>query len=68
MDLGVLVWTMVDSLARLTTGQQADPGAVADEVPKQFLTAGDLPEDVSRGWSGYPDFAERFLTLWNVQG
>lgn len=64
LDLAVIGWTAIDSLARLTTGAEADPGAVADAPPMQFLTADNLPEDVSQGWTGYPDFADRFLELW----
>lgn len=64
VDLAVLTWTSIDSLARLTTGQDADPGAVADKLVRQFLTADNLTGDVSRGWSGYPDFADRFMALW----
>ncbi|MEV7391536.1 MULTISPECIES: substrate-binding domain-containing protein [unclassified Streptomyces] len=64
LDLAVIGWTAVDSLARLTTGQKADPGAVADNPPIQFLTKSNLPADVSKGWTGYPDFAQRFAALW----
>ena len=64
LDLPVLIWTVADSLARLTTGQEPDPGAVADISPQQFVTADDLQFDVSQGWTGYPDFADKFTTLW----
>lgn len=64
LDLAVIGWTAMDSLARLSTGAEADPGALADQPPMQFLTAEDLPEDVSHGWVAYPDFADRFMTLW----
>jgi ribose transport system substrate-binding protein len=56
----------MDSLARLTTGERAAPGAVADIPPMQLLTAKDLQGDVSKGWSGYPDFAARFTKLWKT--
>jgi ribose transport system substrate-binding protein len=64
LDLPVVAWTIVDSLARLSTGQDVDPGAASDTPPMQFLTADNLPEDISRGWSGYPDFPQRFMALW----
>ena len=64
LDLGILVWTEIDTLARLMTGQQAEPAAVNDDVVLQFLTAKDLKGDVSRGWSGYPDFVDRFKAIW----
>lgn len=64
LDLPVIAWTAIDSLARLTTGAEADPGATADTPPMQFLTASDLKGDVSKGWTGYPDFGDRFTALW----
>ena len=64
LDLATIGWTAIDSLARLSTGQDADPGAIADIPPMQFLTAKELPEDVSHGWVAYPDFADRFMKLW----
>lgn len=64
LDLPVVAWTIADSLARLTTGEPAAPGAIADIPPEQFLAKSDLPGDVSQGWTGYPDFASRFQALW----
>jgi ABC-type sugar transport system substrate-binding protein len=64
VDLAILVWTGVDTLARLMTGQAAEPAAVNDELVVQFLTAKDLKGDMSHGWSGYPDFVDRFKAVW----
>jgi len=64
VDLAVLTWTMIDSLARGIVGQEVGDAVHNDEIVRQLLTADVLPEDVSRGWSGYPDFAERFQALW----
>jgi ribose transport system substrate-binding protein len=64
LDLPVLTWTLIDSLARQTTGAQPDPGATADTPPVQLLVKADLAGDVSHGWTGYPDFAQRFGALW----
>jgi ribose transport system substrate-binding protein len=64
LDIPVIAWTAVDSLARLVTGAEADPGAKADIPPMQFLTKADLKGDVSKGWTGYPDFGQRFTALW----
>jgi ribose transport system substrate-binding protein len=64
LDLPVVAWTIVDSLARQVQGEEPSPGAVADAVPQQFLTKADLTGDVSRGWTAYPDFADRFGKLW----
>jgi ribose transport system substrate-binding protein len=63
-DLAMMSWTAVDSLARLTTGQAPSEGARKDELVLQVVTASDLKGDLSRGWSGYPDFPQRFKTLW----
>jgi ribose transport system substrate-binding protein len=66
IDLPVIAWTAVDSLARLTTGEPAAEGALADRAPQQFLTSEDLTGDVSKGWLAYPDFADRFMKLWSA--
>lgn len=63
-DLAVLTWTMVDSLARLTTGQVPAEGALRDQLVCQFLSANNIKGDTSRGWTGYPDFPDRFKALW----
>lgn len=64
LDLPVIAWTVVDTLARQSQGEEPAPGATADIPPQQFLTKADLSGDVSRGWTAYPDFAQRFGTLW----
>jgi ribose transport system substrate-binding protein len=64
LDLVVISWTTMDSLAKLMTGQQIDTFVHDDNPVMQFLTAKDLPSDVSQGWTGYPDFAQRFAALW----
>lgn len=64
VDLAVLSWMAVNSLARLTTGQEPSVGARNDELVIEILHASDLKGDVSRGWSGYPDFPARFKALW----
>jgi ribose transport system substrate-binding protein len=63
-DLALMSWMAVDSLARLTTGQAPSEGARKDELVVQVLHAADLKGDLSRGWSGYPDFPQRFKALW----
>ena len=64
LDLPVIAWTAADTLARQTTGAEPAPGATADIPPEQFLAASDLQYDVSKGWTGYPDFAKKFGALW----
>jgi len=63
-DLALISWIAVDSLARLTTGQAPSEGAAKDNLVMQVLHASDIKGDVSRGWSAYPDFPERFKALW----
>jgi ribose transport system substrate-binding protein len=63
-DLALITWTAIDSLARLTTGQPAAEGARKDALVLQVLGRNDVKGDVSRGWLGYPDFVQRFQTLW----
>jgi ribose transport system substrate-binding protein len=67
-DLPVLSWTLIDQIAREMVGQELS-GPEAEGIPVlQFLTKEDLQYDVSKGWTGYPDFAERFAKLWGVGG
>lgn len=63
-DLALISWMAVDSLARLTTGQAPSEGARKDELVLEILGPNDIKGDVSRGWSGYPDFPQRFKALW----
>ncbi|MFF2486088.1 sugar ABC transporter substrate-binding protein [Microbacterium sp. NPDC058062] len=64
LDLPTMVWTMVDSMARGVTDQPIDQLVLDEAIPRQILTADDLDGDLSAGWSGYPDFADRFNALW----
>lgn len=63
-DLPVQMWTSVDIVARLLTGQQPAAGEVAGVGPFQFLAKQDITFDPTNGWTGYPDYAQRFATLW----
>lgn len=64
LDAGIMAFTQVDAAARLATGQPQTKGEQAQTPVLQLLTKADLPGDVSKGWSGYPDFAQRFAKLW----
>ncbi len=64
LDLGVMVWDELDELVRLSTHQPLTAGERSGTVPIQFLYKSDLTGDVTKGWSGYPDFPERFAKLW----
>lgn len=64
IDFPVSVWTAVDAAARLIEGSKPASGEVSGEVPEQFLEQKDITFDPTLGWSGYPDYAQRFGTLW----
>jgi len=67
-DLPVLTWTLLDQTAREIVGQKLT-GPESEGIPvNQFLTQKDITFDPSKGWTGYPDFAERFAKLWGVGG
>jgi ribose transport system substrate-binding protein len=65
LDLPIIAWTTIDTLAKLMTGQEVEKFVHDDNPVMQFLTADDLPDDVSLGWTGYPDFPDRFAALWS---
>lgn len=63
LDFNVQVWMQLNLAARLLAHQ---PTAQSNlEVDMQFLTKNDLRGvNVSHGWTGYPDVAQRFAQLW----
>jgi ribose transport system substrate-binding protein len=68
VDLPVLTWVLLDQAARQIAGQ-ALSGDEAKGLPVlQFLTKPDITFDTAKGWTGYPDFAQRFAKLWGVGG
>ena len=67
-DLPITAWMMVDQAARQMTGQEITGPEAKGYGVIQFLRPEDVTFDPSRGWTGYPDFAERFAELWGVQG
>ena len=66
VDLPVLSWTLLDQAARQMVGQELTGDEAKGLTPFQFLTQEDIKFDPSKGWTGYPDFAERFAKLWGV--
>jgi ribose transport system substrate-binding protein len=63
VDFPTYVWEMVDVAARLSLGQQ--PPASETIAPLQFLEQKDITFDPSKGYVGYPDFAQRYGKLWH---
>lgn len=64
VDLPVTAWTAVDAAARLILEEPLTAGEKDGLAPQQILEKADMTFDPSRGWSGYPDFAKRFVKLW----
>jgi ribose transport system substrate-binding protein len=67
-DLPVLTWTLLDQAAREIAGQELTGPQAEGISVYQFLRKEDVQYDVSKGWSGYPNFAEMFAELWGVKG
>lgn len=67
VDVPTLAWTLVDEAARGIIGQPLTGAeAKGNAVVEQFLTGKDIGNP-KMGWSGYPDFAERFAKLWSLE-
>jgi ribose transport system substrate-binding protein len=67
-DLPVLTWGLLDQAAREIAGQELTGPESEGLGVAQFLTKEDVQYDVSKGWTGYPEFAEMFAELWGVKG
>jgi ribose transport system substrate-binding protein len=67
-DLPVLTWTLLDQAAREIAGQELTGPEAEGLGVLQFLRKEDVQYDVSKGWTGYPEFAEKFAELWGVKG
>ncbi len=64
VDLPVLFWTDVDMIARVGTGQPATAGEKSGIPSGQLLEKADVAFDPSNGFSGYPDYVQRFEKYW----
>jgi ribose transport system substrate-binding protein len=67
VDLPVLGWTLLDQAARGIAGQPLKGDEAKGISPLQFLKQEDIKFDPSKGWTGYPDFPQRFAKLWAGQ-
>lgn len=66
-DAAVQAWELLDQAAREIIGQKLT-GPASQGVPDmQFLTPKDITFDPKNGWTGYPDYQQRFAKLWGVQ-
>jgi ribose transport system substrate-binding protein len=64
VDIPTMVWSQLDALARLSTGQEPTVGEKNGLPPIQFVTEANVPADPSKGFVAYPDFAQRFAKIW----
>jgi len=63
LDLPVQEWVQVDLAARLLAHQKIPAPEL--NVDLEFLTKDNVnSQDTTRGWTGYPDAAQRFAKLW----
>ncbi|MGH2936594.1 MAG: sugar ABC transporter substrate-binding protein [Solirubrobacterales bacterium] len=67
VDLPVQIWTPMDMALRQSQGLPLTKDEKAGIMPMQFLTQKDITFDPSKGWTAYPEFAERFAKLWKVK-
>jgi ribose transport system substrate-binding protein len=65
-DLAVAGWEVLDQAARQIVGQEITGPAAEGKSDMQFLRPEDITFDPSMGWTGYPDFKEKFESLWGV--
>jgi ribose transport system substrate-binding protein len=65
VDAPTMLWSQVDSLARLMSGQPQTAGEEHGLPPIQILTR-KTPFDPNKLWTGYPNFAQQFAKLWGV--
>lgn len=68
VDIAVLSWTLLDQAAREIIGQPLSGSEAEGISVVQFLTPEDITFDPSKGWTGYPEFPEKFAGLWGVKG
>lgn len=68
LDIATLMWTIVDQSARELTGQPLVGNESKGLGVVEFLTQKDITFNPAKGWTGYPDFPQRFAKLWGVNG
>jgi ribose transport system substrate-binding protein len=66
-DFPVTAWMAVDDAARLITKQPLTPNASTGQPDIAILRSGaSFTISPIYGWTGYPDFAQRFARLWGL--
>lgn len=64
VDFPVSMWTAADAAARLVLGDEPTAGEQEGLAPLQFLEQQDITFDPAAGFTGYPDYRQRFAALW----
>jgi ribose transport system substrate-binding protein len=67
-DLAVADWTLIDLVAREIVGQKPTGPASEGLSVIKFINGENVEGDLSRGFSAYPDYKDRFKKLWGVGG
>jgi len=49
----------------VVVGGQPTTSEKAGELDKQFLEQKDITFDPTKGWTGYPDYPQRYAKLWH---
>lgn len=65
-DLPVIVWTLMDQFARTLADQELGAEQAKGITNHQVLEKADITFDPKNGWTGYPDFVQRFKKLWDA--
>jgi len=68
LDTPMFAWGLLDQAARVIDGQKLTGDQLAGIPVQQFLRPADITFDPSHGWTGYPDFAQRYMVIWGVKG
>jgi ribose transport system substrate-binding protein len=68
IDAPVSTWTAVDASARLIEGSQPTASEQAGDLDEEFLGQSDITFNTTDGWIGYPNFTQRYATLWHTSG
>lgn len=63
-DVDLMMWPMMDQLARELTGQELTDFQKEELLVKQVITEDSLPDDFNEGWHAFPDTRERYQELW----
>lgn len=67
VDTAVTSWLLIDQVARLIAHQKLSGPEAEGLTDYQFLSKEDITFDPEQGWTGYPDYADRFAKLWGVE-